>query len=146
MASPVAIRRRSLSPRRRLLVWQRDRFACTYCGASALNDDTVILEVDHVTPVALGGTNDLTNLTTACRPCNQKKGPRGRRKLKSKLPRPLFTDAEIARRDAQLAAVHQWHAKLEERVAQIQARGESLTRAVFVEEAEILDAAIKAAS
>lgn len=30
--------------------------------------------IDHVVPLALGGTNDLTNLVLACLPCNIKKG------------------------------------------------------------------------
>jgi len=32
------------------------------------------LEVDHITPVAAGGTDDPENLWLACRPCNQYKG------------------------------------------------------------------------
>ena len=32
------------------------------------------LEVDHIIPVAAGGTDDLQNLWLACRPCNQYKG------------------------------------------------------------------------
>jgi hypothetical protein len=30
----------------------------------------VLLQIDHIHPVAKGGTNDLTNLITACGPCN----------------------------------------------------------------------------
>jgi hypothetical protein len=52
-----------------------------------------VLDVDHVIPVAQGGTNADDNLTTACRPCNVKKGP-GRRHQPSKptvkrAPRPI---------------------------------------------------------
>lgn len=39
---------------------------CAYCGGLA----TVI---DHILPIALGGTNDLANLTPACRDCNHEK-------------------------------------------------------------------------
>lgn len=49
-------------------VFERDGFACVYCGA---NDG--ILECDHVFPVSLGGSNDIGNLATACRPCNRSK-------------------------------------------------------------------------
>ncbi|MEU2265017.1 HNH endonuclease [Streptomyces olindensis] len=56
--------------RLRFEILRRDNFACRYCGASAPN---VELTVDHVTPVALGGTNDPTNLVTACEPCNNGK-------------------------------------------------------------------------
>jgi 5-methylcytosine-specific restriction endonuclease McrA len=34
------------------------------------------LTIDHVFPVALGGTNDIANLVTACRACNLTKGAR----------------------------------------------------------------------
>lgn len=32
------------------------------------------LEVDHIVPVAAGGSDDVDNLWLACRPCNQHKG------------------------------------------------------------------------
>jgi 5-methylcytosine-specific restriction protein A len=52
----------------RLLVYTRDNHACRSCGASA------DLSIDHVLPISKGGTNDLTNLQTLCRPCNVRKG------------------------------------------------------------------------
>lgn len=39
---------------------------CTYCGKPA---DTI----DHIVPIAKGGTGDIDNLTPACRSCNSKK-------------------------------------------------------------------------
>ncbi len=51
----------------RARVLARDRQTCRYCGAPA---DTV----DHVDPVANGGTDDDTNLAAACEPCNRAKG------------------------------------------------------------------------
>ncbi|MFP5275444.1 RNA-guided endonuclease IscB [Coleofasciculus sp.] len=42
---------------------------CVYCGAT----DTR-LEVEHVVPRSLGGSNRVSNLTLACHPCNQSKG------------------------------------------------------------------------
>lgn len=36
----------------------------------------VILEVDHIVPVAEGGGNDIVNLITSCRECNRGKGKR----------------------------------------------------------------------
>lgn len=44
---------------------------CVYCGISELSDR---LSVDHIFPVSKGGTNDPTNLITACRGCNSSKG------------------------------------------------------------------------
>lgn len=58
-------------PRRlRFEVLRRDNHTCRYCGASAPD---VELVVDHVVPRALGGTNDPSNLVTACRECNSGK-------------------------------------------------------------------------
>jgi hypothetical protein len=62
-----------LSKKQRFSVFQRDYFTCQYCGQSA---PKVELEVDHINPVALGGTNDEWNLTTACYDCNRAKSAR----------------------------------------------------------------------
>ncbi|MCU1592439.1 MAG: hypothetical protein JWP11_3695 [Frankiales bacterium] len=60
----------ALSKRLRYEVLRRDRHTCRYCGAAA--PDTT-LSVDHVIPTALGGTDDPTNLVTACADCNNGK-------------------------------------------------------------------------
>lgn len=60
----------AVSKRLRYEVLRRDDFTCRYCGASA---PSVPLRVDHVTPVALGGSDDPGNLVTACEPCNSGK-------------------------------------------------------------------------
>lgn len=52
----------------RRLVFERDGYACQYCGTT---DQP--LECDHITPRALGGTNAIDNLTTACKSCNSSK-------------------------------------------------------------------------
>lgn len=59
--------RKPLSKRTRFEVFKRDGFRCCYCGASA---KTSQLEVDHIIPVSLGGSNDMDNLITSCRNCN----------------------------------------------------------------------------
>ena len=55
----------------RFEVFKRDSFKCQYCGRSSPD---VILEVDHIKPVAEGGKNTLLNLITSCRDCNRGKG------------------------------------------------------------------------
>lgn len=60
----------AVSKRLRYEVLRRDSHTCRYCGASAPD---VLLRVDHVTPVALGGTDTPENLVTACDPCNSGK-------------------------------------------------------------------------
>jgi hypothetical protein len=52
-------------------IFKRDNFVCSYCGKRG-----VALECDHVIPIAQGGGNHDSNLTTACRDCNRKKGAR----------------------------------------------------------------------
>ncbi len=65
--------RQSISKRLRLSLFERDEFTCQYCGAFAPN---VMLVLDHIHPVALGGTSTHDNLVTACIECNQGKSAR----------------------------------------------------------------------
>ena len=64
----------AVTKRLRFEILRRDGFTCRYCGAKAPD---VELAVDHVTPKALGGTDDPTNLATACKPCNAGKSSAG---------------------------------------------------------------------
>jgi len=57
----------TVSKRMRYEVLRRDGHRCRYCGAAAPG---VMLTVDHVVPVALGGSDDPSNLIAACGPCN----------------------------------------------------------------------------
>lgn len=54
-------------------VARRDNYACVYCGVSC-NAPYAKCAVDHVLPLARGGTNELSNLALSCRDCNAKKG------------------------------------------------------------------------
>lgn len=44
---------------------------CTYCGSPGTEDNG--LTIDHVIPLAMGGTNARENLVVACYRCNRKK-------------------------------------------------------------------------
>lgn len=57
----------AVSKRVRFEVLRRDGHTCRYCGASAPD---VKIQVDHVIPVALGGTDTPENLVAACADCN----------------------------------------------------------------------------
>lgn len=59
--------RKALGKRLRFEIFKRDGFRCIYCGATPQN---MPLHIDHVEPVASGGTNDPSNLVTACGACN----------------------------------------------------------------------------
>lgn len=56
----------------RFEVLRRDGYRCQYCGAGP----EATLQVDHVVPVAAGGTDDISNLRTACSACNSGKSSR----------------------------------------------------------------------
>ncbi|WP_330449670.1 HNH endonuclease [Streptomyces anulatus] len=60
----------AVSKRLRYEILRRDNHACRYCGATAPD---VPLRVDHVAPVALGGSDTPDNLVTSCEPCNSGK-------------------------------------------------------------------------
>jgi hypothetical protein len=53
-------------------IFKRDDFRCIYCGKSSI-EDGVKLNVEHIIALDNGGTYDLDNLVTACRPCNGSK-------------------------------------------------------------------------
>lgn len=75
--------RESLSKRLGRLARQikaRDGHACIYCGATAETYGCP-LQLDHLTPRHLGGTDTAENLVLACRVCNR---------AKSALPLALF--------------------------------------------------------
>jgi hypothetical protein len=67
----------------RIRVMKRDRFQCTYCGTPGTDAE---LEVDHIIAVAHGGSHHMSNLTTACRACNQRKGSGELVQRRAKIP------------------------------------------------------------
>lgn len=52
-------------------IYLRDNFTCQYCGNQFASSD---LTLDHVIPASKLGQKNWTNMVTACRPCNHKKG------------------------------------------------------------------------
>lgn len=68
---PTQLRKRILS---------RDNHTCQKCGVH--RSDNVRLEVDHITPVAEGGTDAEENLQVLCSRCH-------RRKTRSEIQRGL---------------------------------------------------------
>lgn len=59
-----------IDPEVRAEVYRRDGYRCLHCGA------TDRLSLDHIWPYSKGGTDDIENLQTLCRPCNSRKGAR----------------------------------------------------------------------
>lgn len=62
--------REAIKKKIRFEVYKRDKFTCQYCGRKAPD---VILNIDHIDPVAHGGSNDIINLITSCFDCNNGK-------------------------------------------------------------------------
>lgn len=81
-------KREPITKKMRFEVFKRDKFTCQYCGRMAPD---VILEVDHIKPVAAGGKTEMINLVTSCRDCNRGKGKR-----------ELSDDTAIKKQQAQL--------------------------------------------
>lgn len=89
----------------RFEVFKRDSFTCQYCGQKAPD---VILEIDHITPVAGGGTNDILNLVTACRACNA--GKRDRHLSDTAAVQKARAQAdELEERRGQMEMIAEWH-------------------------------------
>jgi hypothetical protein len=55
-------------------VQARDRGQCAQCGTSLHLELAEDEHIDHIVPLAVGGTNDLSNLQLLCAPCNLSKG------------------------------------------------------------------------
>ena len=54
----------------RTMVYERNEYRCVLCGSHKR------LVIDHIHPVAKGGSNHPDNLQTLCWPCNSKKSDR----------------------------------------------------------------------
>jgi 5-methylcytosine-specific restriction endonuclease McrA len=51
-------------------ILKRDKYQCQSCGKT---EEETKLNIDHIIPLAKGGSNDISNLQTLCSLCNQKK-------------------------------------------------------------------------
>ena len=86
-----------------LAKWGRQ---CAYCGA-----EHIPLEKDHIVPRSKGGSDRVSNLTLACRPCNLKKGNQDVRDFLAKDPRRLariLAQAKAPLKDAAAVNATRW--------------------------------------
>lgn len=97
-------KRKPLGNKLRFEVFKRDSFACQYCGRKAPD---VVLQADHITPVASGGTNEILNLITSCFECNSGKSDK---KLSdnSTIERQRNQLGELQARREQIDMLLQW--------------------------------------
>jgi hypothetical protein len=102
--------RQQISKKIRFEVFKRDGFVCQYCGN---HPPDVLLQVDHIHPVKLGGDNDLDNLITSCQPCNIGKFATPL----SVAPQSLAEKAaDVAEREAQIRAYNEIMAGRRDRI------------------------------
>ena len=73
-ASAFAKEQRNLMTKKlREFVKSRDNFTCCNCGNSTHVEPNLLLEIDHIIPVAKGGCTMEDNLQTLCWKCNRSK-------------------------------------------------------------------------
>ena len=108
----------TLSVRSRFEVFKRDSFTCGYCGRTP-DDKGVKLEVDHITPRAAGGGDEMTNLVTSCWDCNHGKAAKS---LDDKSPSLTVAMANTRERALQLAEYRKWQGTLDDVTGELVAR------------------------
>ena len=67
------VQRNKINDSTRFEVFKRDGYRCKICGMSPETNPEVTLHLDHIIPVALGGTSVIENLQTLCSSCNMGK-------------------------------------------------------------------------
>lgn len=84
---------RNVTPAKRFRVLSRDGGTCQYCGVKGpMAGGVAELVVDHIRPVARGGSNEESNLITACVTCNA--GKRDHELHSPRLSRDPLTEEE----------------------------------------------------
>lgn len=89
--------RKRLTKAERQQVYEKYNGHCAYCGKVI---DIKNMQVDHKTPLRLGGADDMSNYMPACRRCNHyKRGNslEGFRTLIEEIPKKLERDSYIYR-------------------------------------------------
>ena len=76
-----AMIQRTVPPLNNHELFRRDRFMCMYCGSQYPEG---LLTRDHIVPLSQGGQDVWSNVVSACRSCNTRKG--GRRPEQARMP------------------------------------------------------------
>ena len=77
--APSRPRRPRFSESIRQDLYRRQQGRCLYCGGRQRMD---LMDIDHRTPLARGGSNDRRNLQLLCRTCNLRKGTKTDREFR----------------------------------------------------------------
>jgi len=70
----VAGQRSLMTTALREKIKNRDNYKCQCCGLSVKQEPNLLLEIDHIIPIAKGGATTEDNLQTLCWRCNRSKG------------------------------------------------------------------------
>lgn len=105
----MATKRKAISKKMRFEVFKRDKFTCQYCGRSVPD---VVLQIDHIKPVAKGGDNNIMNLITTCWDCNIGKGAR-ELSDDSIVKKQQKEIQKLAEKNEQLTMMLEWRDELE---------------------------------
>lgn len=70
----VKEQRRLMTKKLRDAIKIRDNYTCCKCGNSIEKEPNLLLEIDHIVPIAKGGCTVDDNLQTLCWKCNRSKG------------------------------------------------------------------------
>lgn len=70
----AAGQRALMTPKLRTYIKERDNYTCQRCGNSTAREANLLLEIDHIVPIAGGGLTEERNLQTLCWKCNRSKG------------------------------------------------------------------------
>ncbi len=86
-----------------LAKWERK---CVYCSA-----ENIPLEIDHIIAKSKGGSNRVSNLTLACRQCNEAKGNKQIEQFLKKKPdllKKIMSQAKASLKDAAAVNTTRW--------------------------------------
>lgn len=72
--SSIAGQRALMTSSLREKIKNRDSFTCKICSLSVADEKNLLLEIDHIIPLAKGGITSEGNLQTLCWKCNRSKG------------------------------------------------------------------------
>jgi len=70
----IAGQRALMTSNLREKIKSRDNFSCKICCLSVAEEKNLLLEIDHIIPLAKGGVTSEENLQTLCWKCNRSKG------------------------------------------------------------------------
>lgn len=106
-----------IRPEKRLAIYLRDGLACCYCNRSV--EQGAKLTLDHLRAYSHNGSNEATNLVTACHCCNSSRGNRSWKK---------FAEAAAQYSSAKLSTVVDHIQKTRRRVIDVPAAKEIMTQ------------------